>query len=367
MQAAGGLTPPETPRLRLRPLTPDDAPQLCRTLQDPVAMTAYEHAFSGAEVREWLERQQARYRQYGFGLWAVCAKETGAFVGQCGVTWQDAGDRRQVLEVGYLFERVHWHRGYAAEAARACRDWAFRQLDAPEVYSIIRDTNLASRRVAMRNGMRPVGQLVKHYYGVDMPHLLYCITRAQWLRLQGAAPELWDVYDAQRRPLGKTVVRGAQLAAGERSLGVSATVLDRQGQVLLTRRAPEKHPYPNTWEITGGAVLAGESGAEAVSRELCEETGLAAFPQEFTLLDVETRPQSFMEHYLLRREVDVSALTLQPGETCAARMVPLETALAMAAGELLDGFPLAAPVARCLRDLAPRLRQLARETMSGPR
>lgn len=357
MQAAGGVIPPETPRLRLRLLTQEDLPRLCRTLQDPAAMTAYEHAFSDAEVREWLARQLARYRQHGFGLWAVCAKETGAFVGQCGVTWQEAGAGRQVLEVGYLFERVHWHKGYAAEAARACRDWAFRQLDAPEVYSIIRDNNLASQRVAMRNGMRPAGQLVKHYYGVDMPHILYRIDRTQWLRLQGKAPELWDVYDARHRPLGKTIVRGGRLAPGERSLGVSVTVLDRRGRVLLTRRAPDKFPFPDTWETTGGAALTGETSAEAASRELCEETGLAAFPQEFTLMDVETRPQSFMDQYLLRREVEVSALTLQPGETCAARMVPLETALAMAAGERLEGFPMAPPVARRFLALKEQLRQ----------
>ena len=359
VQAARGVTPPETPRLRLRPLTEDDLPPLCRTLQDPVAMTAYEHAFSDAEAREWLARQLARYREYGFGLWAVCDKETGVFLGQCGVTWQDAGDGRQVLEVGYLFERAHWRRGYAAEAARACRDWAFRQLDAQEVYSIIRDNNLASRRVALRNGMRPVGEVVKHYYGVDIPHLLYRITRAQWLRLQGQAPELWDVYDARHRPTGKTVVRGAPLAPGERFLGVNVTVLDRRGRVLLTRRAPEKIPFPNTWEITGGAALAGETSAEAVSRELCEETGLAAFPREFALLAVEKRPHSFMDRYLLRREVEIGALTFQPGETCAARMVPLETALAMAGGRLLDGFPMAAPVARFFREMAPCLGQLA--------
>lgn len=361
MQAAGELNPPETPRLRLRPLTEDDLPQLCRTLQDPVAMTAYEHAFSDAEAREWLARQLARYRRYGYGLWAVCAKETNVFVGQCGVTWQEAEEGRQVLEVGYLFERAHWHKGYAAEAARACRDWAFRQLEAPEVYSIIRDTNLPSQRVAVRNGMQPAGQIVKHYYGVEMPHVLYRITRAQWLRLQSEAPELLDVYDAQHRPTGKTVVRGAQLAPGGRFLGVSVTVMDREGRVLLTRRAPEKQPFPNTWETTGGAALAGETSAGAVSRELCEETGLAAFPREFVLLDVETRPQSFMDHYLLRRQVDVRALTFQPGETCAARMVPLEQALALAQGELLDGFPMAAPVARRLQAMAPRLRALARE------
>ena len=79
----------ETQRLRLRPLTDDDLPALCAILQDPVAMRAYEHAFSDEEAREWLARQQRRRARDGLGLMAVCLKDTGEMVGQCGVTWQD--------------------------------------------------------------------------------------------------------------------------------------------------------------------------------------------------------------------------------------------------------------------------------------
>ena len=61
----------ETPRLSLRQMTPDDLPALKRTLQDPIAMTAYEHAFSDQEAQDWLDRQLARYQKDGFGLWAV--------------------------------------------------------------------------------------------------------------------------------------------------------------------------------------------------------------------------------------------------------------------------------------------------------
>ena len=57
----------ETQRLRLRPLTDDDLPALCAILQDPVAMRAYEHAFSDEEAREWLARQQRRRARDGLG------------------------------------------------------------------------------------------------------------------------------------------------------------------------------------------------------------------------------------------------------------------------------------------------------------
>lgn len=168
----------ETERLVLRELAPSDYDLLCVILQDPKVMYAYEHAFSDGEVSEWLERQLARYGKDGCGLWAVIQKGTEEVIGQCGVTMQDIGTGT-VPEVGYLFARAFWHHGYAAEAARACRDWAFEKLGVDEVYSIIRENNLPSRRVAERNGMTPRRMLVKHYYGMDMPHILYSVKREE--------------------------------------------------------------------------------------------------------------------------------------------------------------------------------------------
>ena len=167
----------ETERLVLRELTPADFPALCRILQDEETMYAYEGAFSDDEAREWLERQLERYRRWGFGLWAVDLKETGEMIGQCGLTMQP-WKGREVLEIGYLLQRAHWHRGYALEAAAACRRYAFETLNAEEVCSIIRDTNRASQRVALRNGMTVRDRWVKRYRGVDMPHDRYVVGRS---------------------------------------------------------------------------------------------------------------------------------------------------------------------------------------------
>lgn len=168
----------ETDRLYLRRLTPQDRDALCAIMQDEVTMTAYEHAFSDEEVDQWLERQLMRYEQDGFGLWAVVDKSSGEVIGQCGLTMQPVEDRR-VVEIGYLFRRDRWHCGYATEAAVACREYAFQALGIDEVYSIIRDSNLASQAVARRNGMEVRGSFVKHYRGVDMPHLLFSVRRPE--------------------------------------------------------------------------------------------------------------------------------------------------------------------------------------------
>ena len=164
----------ETDRLLLREMTQADLPFLCSMMQDEDVMYAYEGPFTAAEVQRWLDRQLERYREYGFGLWAVVLKETCATIGQCGLTMQEYNGS-QVMEVGYLFHKDYWHRGYASEAAIACKEYAFAQLHAEEVYSIIRETNLPSQNVAIRNGMTCVGTFIKHYRGVDMPHLAFSV------------------------------------------------------------------------------------------------------------------------------------------------------------------------------------------------
>ncbi len=165
----------ETERLILRKMDNGDYSALCKILQDEDVMYAYEHAFSDDEVDEWLKKQLVRYETDGIGLWAVVLKENGEVIGQCGLTKQ-LWWGENIVEVGYLFRKDFWHKGYATEAAVACKDYAFNRLGEKRVYSIIRDLNLPSRRVALRNGMKVCGVQVKHYYGVDMPHLIYCVS-----------------------------------------------------------------------------------------------------------------------------------------------------------------------------------------------
>ena len=166
----------ETERLYLREMNQSDFDSLCKILQDEDTMYAYEGAFSDIEVQEWLDRQISRYNKWNFGLWAVILKETDEMIGQCGLTMQ-TWKEDEVLEIGYLFERQYWHNGYAAEAAIACKEYAFERLDADEVCSIIRDSNTASQNVALRNGMAITDTWTKHYRNVAMLHYRYVVYR----------------------------------------------------------------------------------------------------------------------------------------------------------------------------------------------
>src|SRR5690554_971552 len=139
----------ETERTILRELTQNDYWDLCEIMQDAETMYAYAHAFTDAEVHNWLNRQIERYEKHGFGLWAVIEKQTQSFIGQVGLTYQDV-EGKQELEIGYLLKRKYWHKGYATESAIACRDYAFNCLAKNRVVSIIRDTTGALASVVNR-------------------------------------------------------------------------------------------------------------------------------------------------------------------------------------------------------------------------
>jgi RimJ/RimL family protein N-acetyltransferase len=82
----------------------------------------------------------------------MVVKNTGEVAGSCGCVLQEVEGRNEI-EVGYNVRPDLWGKGYGTEAAGACTDYAFRVLGAKRVISMIRPENIASRRVAEKNGM----------------------------------------------------------------------------------------------------------------------------------------------------------------------------------------------------------------------
>jgi [ribosomal protein S5]-alanine N-acetyltransferase len=141
----------ETDRLVLRPLTPADEPALAAVIGDRETMRWYTRPFTGDEVRQWIERQIGRYCD-GCGLLGVVEKQTSWLIGDCGPTWQDVEGCME-LEIGYHVNRERWNQGFATEAARAVMGYAFGRFPVDRVISMIRPENVASRRVAEKNGL----------------------------------------------------------------------------------------------------------------------------------------------------------------------------------------------------------------------
>lgn len=142
----------ETGRLFLREMTPDDFAALYTILADSDIMQHYPYTFDESRVRHWIDRNIERYKTDGFGLWAVCLRETGEMIGDCGLTLQNIHGQIQP-EIGYHIAKAHQRRGYAKEAAQAVRDWAFENTGFDMLYSYMKSTNLPSIATAKANGM----------------------------------------------------------------------------------------------------------------------------------------------------------------------------------------------------------------------
>jgi ribosomal-protein-alanine N-acetyltransferase len=155
----GAASPLETERLLLRPMVAADLDDLLGILGDPAVMAAFrEEPLDREQVRRWLKRNLDHQREHGYGLFAVCLKDNGRLIGDCGLELMDLSGER-VAELGYDFRSDCWNQGYATEAACAVRDFAFGTLRLPRLVSLIQLGNPASERVAQKAGLKSTGRI----------------------------------------------------------------------------------------------------------------------------------------------------------------------------------------------------------------
>lgn len=142
--------------------------------------------------------------------------------------------------------------------------------------------------------------------------------------------EFNDVYDENRGLTGRVHRRGTPWEKGEYGLVVCVWVHDGRGNLLLTRRAPQKS-YPGTWENSGGAAQTGETSRQAVRRELYEETGIRAAEEDFEFIGADRDGNTHFDFYCLKNGTPLEQIRLLPGETDDARWVTIRQAEQMVA------------------------------------
>lgn len=87
--------------------------------------------------------------------------------------------------------------------------------------------------------------------------------------------EIWDIYDENKQLTGRTMKKNDwHMQPGEFHLTVLGVIRRPDGKFLITQRVMTKAWAPGWWEVSGGGVMAGETSAQAVRREVLEETGL---------------------------------------------------------------------------------------------
>jgi RimJ/RimL family protein N-acetyltransferase len=127
-------------------------------------------------VDAWLRTCFERYYQtWGFGPYAVVERQRQAVIGYCGLFFFPDINGQPEVEIGYRLERSAWGRGYATEAARAVRDFAFGDLGMQRLIAIIDPSNIASIRVAEKIGMHHEAEVMLE--GYTHPDHVYVIAR----------------------------------------------------------------------------------------------------------------------------------------------------------------------------------------------
>ena len=143
----------QTERILLRPLRADDLDDYARIIADPEVVRFIGNGQPLTREDAWrsMAMHLGHWQLRGFGMWAVELKETGRFIGRIGLYFPEGWPG---LEVGWLLDRTYWGQGLAVEGGRAALDFAFRELRADHVISIIHADNQNSIRVAEKIGER---------------------------------------------------------------------------------------------------------------------------------------------------------------------------------------------------------------------
>ena len=165
----------ETERLVLRHLVMDDLDELFVLYQDPEIRKYFpEGVLNYQDTREELEwHMHGHPRHPELGLWATIHKETGKFIGRCGLLPWEIEDQYEV-EIAYLLDKAFWHQGLATEAAKGILEYGFNILNLSRLICMIDPENSASQKVAERIGMT-FEKRVEGYEGDNLPFYIYSI------------------------------------------------------------------------------------------------------------------------------------------------------------------------------------------------
>jgi ribosomal-protein-alanine N-acetyltransferase len=178
---ATGMVIAATKRLLLRPLHLGDADAMGRVFGDVEVMRYGDGVKTPGWVRKWIAQwTDDLYDRWGFGMWAVVenpgtVNSGGAVLGYCGLSRFPERCAPGETELGYRLARAHWGRGFATEAGRAVRDYAFGTLRLPRLIALIDPQNAPSIRVADKIGFRYDRDAMLE--GYDHPDRVYALDR----------------------------------------------------------------------------------------------------------------------------------------------------------------------------------------------
>ena len=161
-----------TNRLVIRRFVQQDAKLLEPVFMDDYSQRFYPSINTPEAVEGWVAWNMKLFKEQGLGLCAVELASEGSFVGDAGLSYQTVEGER-ILEVGWHIHPAFRSRGYASEAGKAFREYAFETFGVACLGSVVDPTNEASIKVASR-----VHTECRSYQGKSGPMLLFYTVRS---------------------------------------------------------------------------------------------------------------------------------------------------------------------------------------------
>ncbi len=125
--------------------------------------------------------------------------------------------------------------------------------------------------------------------------------------------EIWDLYDADGRLTGETMIRGEEVPEGKYHLVMHFWVLRSDGKVLTQKRAKDVSQWPSYWSTTGGSALTGENSTDCLYREVQEEIGLDLHRWAAPKLVLQRKLREFLtDVFVLKADIALEEINIGP-------------------------------------------------------
>ena len=139
--------------------------------------------------------------------------------------------------------------------------------------------------------------------------------------------EHFDLYDINRRFVGRQIRRGEKLPKDLYHIVVHLCIFNSSGQLLIQRRRDDKEGFPGLWDLSlGGSALRGETSLDALKREAMEELGFAVTGEPVPVMTM-MFSEGFDDYYIYRADPELSELALQKEEVARVRWASLDEVL----------------------------------------
>lgn len=167
----------ETNRLFLSPPSMEYLDDLYRIQSNEEVMkyVGDGNVLSKEETEFYLQRHIQHYNDHGFSFGNIFEKESGLLVGFGGVMFLDYKSSNNEIEVGLLFARNVFGKGYGREAARYFLRWGFKNQEVEQIVAVTMPGNKMVDHSLRRMGMQREGTYVSEDDGIE--YLLYNLTK----------------------------------------------------------------------------------------------------------------------------------------------------------------------------------------------